>query len=503
MFRQLVSNTVFSGAAFFVAGLLGLVVIPVIIHAYGLTAFGLITLARLFLPTGFMAIFDFGVSETATLVIARARVSGSWTLASSHLSLLVAGSVALGVIAGGLLYAGSSMGNSLFRIDAAYHESFTAIVQATSAGLVLLFPGLCLDGIIKGYERYGLLRLFEVLSAAAYVLSVFVLVAAAYPYQAIAYAFLLTTAAKYVALAICILPILCHSAVRLRGWDRNNAREILLRSALMFHSRLLGVLQGQLPPLLIGALVGPSGVGTYDALLRLPRFVKSVLALLNSALLPVSARLNERGDGTGIMRLGKAGILFLPAITFPVLTGGAFFSEEIIREWLGPSMTALWPWLSLMFAVPFLSVLLSFGQTLLLIRPTAIAQLNMLLVLQLALQYVLSLALVGLLQERAFILGQVVAMAITFPLQMRVLLYEHGLPMNLLNDAFVKHAAVTTLLGTLGIIVKWHWGIHDLWGLAVVYSAWCLLYWGMAYAMLLSGEERAQLRRLVLAALGR
>ena len=78
MLRRFVQNTAISAVAYALAGVLGLFAVGLIAKSYGLAVLGLIVLVRAFLPTGFLALVDFGVSETTTQAVARGRV-GDWT----------------------------------------------------------------------------------------------------------------------------------------------------------------------------------------------------------------------------------------------------------------------------------------------------------------------------------------------------------------------------------------------------------------------------------------
>ncbi len=100
--RRFLHNTAISAVAYGLAGVLGLFAVGLIARSYGLAVLGLLVLLRAFLPTGFLALVDLGVSENTTQAVARGRV-GDWALASEKLSLrpLVAG--ATGVIWGAAL----------------------------------------------------------------------------------------------------------------------------------------------------------------------------------------------------------------------------------------------------------------------------------------------------------------------------------------------------------------------------------------------------------------
>lgn len=503
MFKQLARNTVFSSLAYFGTGLLSLFIIPVIINAYGLTAFGLIVLARIFLPTGFMAMFDFGISETATQAVARARAREVWPVASQQTTLLLVSATTIGVAAGSILIIGGPWAPHLFQVDKVQWTSFSTVIQVTGVALMILYPGLLLEGVIKGLEQYGLLRLCETLSALGYVLLTLWVVHEGLSYETVAYAFLATTVLKYVGLAIFAIPLLQKVPLRLSMWDRNNRAEVFHRSLLMFQSKIVGSIQGQSSPLFIGSIIGPAGVAVYDVLIRLPRFAKVVLGLINSALLPVAARLDERGDHAMMQRLGSTGFWLWPTITFPIILCAALFAEEILREWLGPTLVHFWPWLSLAFIVPLFGIFLSFGQTLMQVKPQFLATSNRLASLQVILQIALSLGFVGWFYERAFILGQVAALLMVFPLQIRLLLVQQGLRPSLLISLIGKHAIIALPLTALSILTRHFWPIHGMPSLALAAIGWCMVYWVGLYGLMLSQEERIKVRKIVVTALGR
>ncbi len=81
MLRGFLQNTAISAVAYAVAGVLGLFAVGVIARSYGVAVLGLIVLTRSFLPTGFFALIDLGVSNPTTQFVARGRV-GDWTVAN-------------------------------------------------------------------------------------------------------------------------------------------------------------------------------------------------------------------------------------------------------------------------------------------------------------------------------------------------------------------------------------------------------------------------------------
>lgn len=503
MFRELARNTAFSGVAYVGVAVLNLVIVPMIVRAHGLTGYGLIVLARVLLPTGFMAVFDFGVSETSTVVVARARASGDWSKASRQVSLLLWIAIAAGLLMAGILLVAAPTLAHWFRVGVDSREPFVHVIRVTGLALPLLFPALVVEGVIKGFERYGVLRLLEFLAALSYVLGTIWVIRQGYSFAAVAYVFVATQMLKHLALIACSSGVLQHVRPTFAMPEAEARADVWRRSLLMLQGKVLGAVQAQAQVPLIGLLVGPAGVGTYDVLTRMPRAAKSVFSLLNAALLPVSARLDESGNRPGLRALGRAGFWLLPALTFPALVGAAVFAREFLLNWVGADLAAYWPWLALMFAVPLLNTILGFGQTLMQVRSTFLAQSNRLTALQIALQIGLSLALVPLFAERGFIAGQVAAMVAFFPFHLRLLLKEQDLEPAAMWRLLSRHALVAVPLAAGAILLKQE-AFAEGWGWLVAgFSVWCAVYWVCAYTVTLTTDDRIRVRKIIVSALGR
>lgn len=488
MFRTLIVNTVISALAYLAISVVGLVVVPVLLGAYGLVVFGLIALARLWMPTGALGLLDLGIGETATQTIARARASAEWKWAGDQLAGLILIALCVGVSTGALLHFGAETLSSLLRVPSAEVENFSRILRITAWLLPLLFVGLVAEGIVKGFEDYRTVRSIEVLASLLYGAGAVGVALAGGAYPLVAYAALGANVVRAIAALIAAALRSREGPLNLlRRPEASGFRECWSRTRLMAANRLLSTLQVQAAPPLVGVFVGPSGVAVYDILVRLPRFAKSVLGLVNSAVLPFAARLDAGARHDDLRRLGAAGLPVVAAVTMPPLFAAAVFSEPLLALWLGPELSAYWAWQSAMFAVPLLTVLVGFGVTALLGRPVVLKRLNRYLAMQFGVQMLISLVLVGSLAERAFIAGQVAAAAITFYWQMRLIFRNQSL-----GAAEAKRlviiAVVGVALGAVGLsCAGW---VDDLAGLVAGAGVFVIVYWVSLALLLFDRDQR-------------
>lgn len=493
MFRRLAHNTAISAAAFFIISVVGLLLTPVLVAAYGLAGLGLVALARLLLPTGVLALIDFGISEVAVQATARARQTGNWATASGQLTLLALGSLAIGVLAGGVMAILHRVIPAIVNAPLAYADPFAGVVLVTGLVLPIIFLSLSAEGVLKGYERYGVVRGLEVISTCVYAGGVLFAVGTRQPFDWACYAYLIAQTGRATAAVALAGWTLTKDKVRFHKWTRTDRTEVAGRCAQLGYGRILGSLQSQAPPLFVAMLWGAAAVGVYDVLTRLPRVAKSILGLINSTLLPVAVRLEASENTAHIRKLGETGLLVIVLATLPVCSACMLFSREILQFWIGPSVSNDWPWQSLMFLLPATSAIVGFGSNALLARQEIVKKLNLVTTMQVGVQLAVSFGTTHLLQDKSFILGQVVALMVAFPWSLMIIRSAQGLSLR----PYYWLIAGPALLGCAGLawaaIGPRPQGILELVGYG---GGWTAMATGLLFLLLPNRNERSVLLRV-------
>jgi O-antigen/teichoic acid export membrane protein len=490
MLKQLIRNTVISSAAFGVAAVLGLIVIPVIIRTWGVTEFGLIVLARILLPSGMMGLLDLGLSEVTTQAVARAREHRNWRRAGQQLALLTVMAAGLGALLAVTIWISAPYLSIALRVDPVHVDRFSQILRYTALANLVLIPALVWEGIVKGFERYNVLRLAEVGSTIIYVAGTIWASHAAASFEVVAYIYLASTLMR-----ACLVFIAAFIAVvrkvRLAMWDAPIRREMFHRCALFAQGKLTGGLALPVQPFLVGLLFGPKGVGVYDTVVRLSRVSKVVIGLLTSALLPVASRLDERGNADAFQRLGEFGLVILPMFTVPPLMAAAVLSPEIMQAWIGPQMVPYAVWMGLSFVVPICAQYLAFGNVMFLTRTDVQSRLNRLMIYQLAIWAVVAVATLHMFDERALILGQVVGNAAILPLQIGAVSRGLQLDSHRLLRALLAQAVILAVVSLLLLKLADYVAIDSFWGLGLAIAAFCVVSWSLQYFLVLEERQRA------------
>ena len=496
LFRSLISNTLVSAFAFLISAVVPLLLVPVLIAQYGIVEYGLIVLARILLPIGTFAIFDFGNSEIATQSVAQARHDGDWLCAGRKLRSLATYTLITGVSVATALALTAPWLTTLLNVPTQSRFGFELLIWCTAAAFPLLLTAMAADGVLKGFEAFRRLRSVDVGNAAAFGVIAFSVAYARLPFQWIGLAFIFTLSTRAIVVLALALAQLKARGARLAPPTAADRAQVRSRGYVMAGNRLLSASQSLAAPVVIGAFLGPSAVGLFDIITRIPRFVKAVTGLMSAAVLPLSARLDASNDHAGMRRLGEFGLLGAAAVTAPICAWGAIFSEPLLRIWIDETYAIHWGWQAFLFLVPLANVMTGFGGGALLSRTHVVARLNLIAFAQIVLQYVLALAFMHLYGERAFILGQVIAVIATFPLQMRVIKQEKQL-------RWAEYSRIVALVVVFGALVALGLSVHagdwldSLFDLALSVAVWMTLAGLGCWFLLLRSTERAALLSLL------
>jgi O-antigen/teichoic acid export membrane protein len=490
MFSGVARNVIISAAAFFAVSVVGLLLVPFLLSAYGLTGFGQITLARLFVPLAALAIIDIGFGEVAMLSTAGARVDQDWGRCFRVLGLDAVAALLMGVASGVVLWAVAGLVPVWTGSPDTDQSSLASVLRVTAVLLPLFFFSLVVEGVLKGYEDFAKQRLIEVVSALTYAALALAAVYLGLDFDAVCLAFLASLALRTALALFFASRLLARENARPVFWQQKDRMWFNSRARVIHQSKVLGALQGSGPSFVISVYVGTAGLAVYEALSRLPRFVKSVLGLLNSTVQPLAVRLESEFNGDRLPRFGHIGLLTVAMIATPLLGAAAGLSEPIMRLWLGSSLAVMWPWQAVYFVVPALGAIVGFGGSALLARGRVIAAMSKVTAIYLAIVFTVGLFGASVLGERAFIVGQVLAALVTFPINVQIIRSELRLNAGTLFAVF-RIFLVTAVFVPLAIL--WAGGIESVFALAICFVGWVVAAFFASLVLALDINDRSRL----------
>ena len=119
--------------------LLGLILVPLIIQGYSIEAYGIIMIARFFIPLFLMSVIDFGLGEITSIAVSSYRENRKKYFLKNKLLIIFILLLLIGIIAGFFLFLLSSQIPNLFSLSGENHDNFSSLIKYTSFLQPLLF----------------------------------------------------------------------------------------------------------------------------------------------------------------------------------------------------------------------------------------------------------------------------------------------------------------------------------------------------------------------------
>ena len=388
--------------------ILGLFLVPIIIRGYSIEAYGIIMIARFFVPLFLMSILDFGLGEITSISISSHRENQKKYYLKNKLLIIFMTLVLIGISTGLLLNIFSSKVPYLFSLSGDNYENFSSLIKFTSYLQPVLFLMLFFEGVLKGYEKFLPLRIIELVCSFIYFLLTLFCLQKDLNFIFVAYAFLISLCFRFLLSLLAAIYILKNKDLGLFLFNKDDIFWVKERGLEFFKNRIINNVQPYFGSFTISILIGPAALGLYDAIIRLARLGKVFIGVMVSSAVPVSARLFSRNNDQTFAKVGGNGSLIVSIVcSFPIIFI-IFFSDMVLNIWLGNEFSQYGIWLSVMMIIPLISSINGFLQTLLIANKEAFKKYNNLILLQTILQILLSLLIFYYsdLSFYSFILGQ-------------------------------------------------------------------------------------------------
>jgi len=493
---RIIRNSMLNGAALGTTSVLSLVLVPILIGQYGLEAYGLMPLIRLLTPLGAMGIVLFGLPQMATRAAALHAARGEVLVLRRSQSALMAAAAAVGIfVAALLMLAGPGRVSGWLNVKEAENVAFAAGFTATALLFPLLMPATIVTATLSGLGRFRALRAIEVTVYVTYFAAAAGTAYLGLPVVNLVLALLAADALRATALIIYARKMsligLREVAVPDLGWlyAQKNALGVISISSLLGHARkhLVGAA--------IVVLYGPSALGLYDALERIPRGLKTLLGLVNAAVLPHAIHLDASADETRLRSLLIRGTRLTLLCTLPVASAVMVYSSLVVAAWLGERFVYGGFFLVLLMVPFLLDSSLSLVTTASLSRLKLISRQNSIALVE-TLVLVVTLVLLMRSAGEAAPYAATVAAALTgYVLRLRVFLPAYGIRGTLWLALLAKVAIGSALGCALVFLAARLAGLSAPFALVTLPLAACL---GAAIVLVLwSRKERQDLSSVV------
>lgn len=455
--HSIARHSVVNLLAFGLSSLINLAVIGLIVGQYGLAAYGLLMLARLFLPAQLLGVFDLGLPETLTRATARDIASGK---PESAVRLYLATQVvalATGIlVALPLVLATAAVAGFVLDLNDADTALLVPVLIAQGLAQPLLFTGQMAESVLRGQERFGRLRTVEVAMALVFGLVALLLVHLDAGIVAIAYAFLGAEA-----LSAAIFLWLSFAGFGAGAWRgaRPDFRYLFQQRryiGAMISKSFTSMIIMRGPSIVLVQMLGPAAVGLFEAVQRIPRFLKTVITMCNNVVLPVVARIKVESGLGEVTRLATEGPRVLFALATLATLPAICVAEPLLRLWLGTEIAQYWPWFAALCALPLIGATSGFWNAMAKVETSTLVKQTRLSWVQTAVLFAVAVPLVHPLGAAAFWLGTLASHCIGVPAQIAINARRYGVSKMHLAKPVLTVIAASLPATALGVaLVLW------------------------------------------------
>ena len=443
---RIVRNSVLNGLALGLTSVLSILLVPFLIRQYGLEAYGLIPMLRLLTPLGALGIVLLALPQMATRASGLYGSQGQQALWQRSQSALVGAAVLLGICTGGaLLVIGPANFAAWLNVKPAESEPFSTGFIVIGLLMPLLTASTVVFAALSGLGHFRTLRAIEV---ASYLVYFAVSATAAWlgaPFLYVLIGLLSADACRALALLICgarITPMRGRALIPDFRWLAGHKQDLIVFSS----SSLLGYTRKHLAAGSIAFLLGPSALGLYDAIERVPRALKSLLGLVNTAVLPHTMRLDASDDEAKLRSLLVRGTRLMLLCALPVAGAVMVYATPLLSVWLGERYAYGGPFLVLLMVPYVLDLSISLVSTATLSRLHLVAEQNRIIVMEIAALLAVLVVLTSAAQEMAPYAASAAAGLTGYTLRVRALVPAYGIPTSLWLTVLAK-AGFASLAG--------------------------------------------------------
>ena len=334
--RRLAGNTLANGAASAWSALVTLALTPFLLHHLGAASYGLWVLALgLTFSSGYLALADLGLSEASVKFVAEAHANDDANQISEIASTTVAVFTALGITLAAVAWILAPVLVDLFDVPHRLTGPAQLLFGLMGLEILVELPTAAVRSVIEGVQRYGWLRLLDVVSRLLWAVMIVIVVLDGHSVAALGVVTLAAAAVRAVASFVVAHRVAPGLRLRLSNVSGPTLHRVLSLGGLVSGLRVLTVIYAQMDRVIIAMVLAVASIASYDVAFRMQSVATLVLVTASSAVVPAAAYNAMRSDHDRQRELYLRGTKYAIAITVPVCIAGLLYARPLMVGWVG------------------------------------------------------------------------------------------------------------------------------------------------------------------------
>ncbi len=351
--KQLLKGSVWRISSLVASILVGLYLMPFVIHAIGDRWYGMWTLIGSLM--GYYTVLDLGLQSATQRFLALARGQNK----ADELNTIVATSVVMMSVAGLvaiLISVAVSFTAPLFFDDALEVQAFRHVILILGVSVALTFVGSVFTATVTAHLRYDLASMVNIGALVVRATLVICFIGNGCGVVALAIITLSTNVLGTIATVWMAWKLLGRPQLSIMNFKRDRIRPLLNFGIYAFVSRIAYIFRFQIDSLVIATFLNLALVTHYAIAAALANYFQQLMIRALGIMTPVFARHHGSGDQERLQSNFLQATRFSVVFSTMVAGGILIFSDPFIKRWMGDEYSdAWWPLVflisSLLFAV--------------------------------------------------------------------------------------------------------------------------------------------------------
>lgn len=343
------------------AGIISIFLIPFFIYQAGDIVYGEYLLLQLFTIHGIFSYADFGITGSIVRYLTKYHASEDHknfkNIFSSYFYLFAL----IGLIFSIFLYFNIETISYIFFRNSENIVDIKYSLIIISAMLLFNIPSLVVKSFFISIQKMWIVKIWEILYAIFFAIGVVYFLLYNFSFYGIFLFDLVLSLFLLILFSICgHISFKKYFTLSIFSFNYKSIKDSSEFSLYMFINKFIGLIVNKSPQLVLGAFFTANYLTYYTIFTKFPFLIKQIMGTLNSAVLPISVYLKEKNKLNEILSFLRFGTMLSIMSTFSIALYFIFYSDIILKFWVGEQYMFLSRELSIMMVWAMINTSSSF-----------------------------------------------------------------------------------------------------------------------------------------------
>jgi O-antigen/teichoic acid export membrane protein len=330
---RVLRNVVSNYLRYFLAGVIGFVLTPIMVHLLGDGSYGL--WVAVFSLTGYFGLFDQGIRPSLVRYVSRDHTRGDYEGVSRTLSSAIALYTCVGLLAMAVTAAAAANVHHFMKLTPDEVAAARRLVWIAGVSVAIGFPLGVFGAALSGLQRYDVANAIGLGVTLVRAVAFVVVLRLGGGLEGLAWVSLAMNVVGHLLSWWWVRRLLPQAVLSRGGIRRETLERIASYSGYAFLGALANSITFQTDALVIAGFLGAAYVTPFALAAGLVEHARTLVYSATFVLSPTASELETRGESQRLHDMVVAGSKYSVLVSWPVLFALVLFGDALLRAWVG------------------------------------------------------------------------------------------------------------------------------------------------------------------------